>query len=86
MMLNRAKYYLGMHHSVPGEDDPQPDRGTVITRESGGWAARTGGDAPATTGSGTSDSFVGRVAGDDEAAAGPTGAEARSINQQRTRK
>ncbi len=66
MMINRVKYFLGIHPAVPGEDDAPPDRGTVISRATG----NAGG------------SFVGRVSGDDEGAVGQSGAEARSLDRQ----
>jgi hypothetical protein len=56
------------------ERDAPADPSTAMTRS-------TGGDpdcgTPSTTGTGTSDEFVGRVAGEDDAAGGTTGAEQR---------
>jgi len=60
-------------HTV-NEADAPADTGTAMTRAEGG--APDGG-TPSTTGTGVSDEFVGRVAG-DEADTGRSGAEARS--------
>jgi hypothetical protein len=56
------------------EGDAPADTDVAMTREEGGDPDS---DTPSTTGTGRSGSFVGRVAGED-AAAGPTGAEARA--------
>jgi hypothetical protein len=55
------------------ESDAPADTTTAMTRAEGGDPR---GSTPATTGTGSSGEFVGRVAGDD-AEAGPAGAEAR---------
>ncbi|WP_433169286.1 hypothetical protein [Kribbella sp. CA-247076] len=56
------------------EDDAPADTSTAMTRTEGG---DPNGGTPATTGTGESDEFVGRVAG-DEPELGESGAEARS--------
>jgi hypothetical protein len=56
------------------EADAPADTSTAMTRAEGG---DPGGETPATTGTGRSGEFVGRVAG-DEAETGRSGAEARS--------
>ena len=65
------------------EPDIEPDPHVARTRETGGLpdghpADRAKGDASATTGTGESEEFVGRVAGRDLGYAGQTGAEARA--------
>lgn len=65
------------------ESDVAADPHLVRTRETGGSptappADRTEGDTLGTTGSGETESYVGRVAGDDLGYAGETGAEARA--------
>lgn len=75
-LIDRVKSALGLHDAVPTEDDVPPDRGTAASRATGG-ADKVGGDAQATTGTGSADTFVGRVSGDDIGAVGETGAEAR---------
>ena len=62
-------------HPRPAED-VQPDSHTARTRETGG-ADRDDSDSAATTGTGRTEEFVGRVAGQDEGFAGETGAEVR---------
>ncbi|MFC5947413.1 hypothetical protein ACFQH9_03860 [Pseudonocardia lutea] len=58
------------------EDDVSPDTHTARSRETGGRPTERG-DAASTTGTGTSEEFVGRSAGQDEGMAGESGAEAR---------
>jgi hypothetical protein len=65
------------------EPDVELDPKVARTREAGGVPADhpadpAEGDAPATTGTGVNDEFVGRVAGQDLGYAGTTGAEARA--------
>lgn len=62
---------------VPTEDDVKPDMGMARRRETGGGPEKSG-DAPTTTGTGPSGTFVGRASADDAGAVGETGAEARS--------
>jgi hypothetical protein len=60
----------------PGEEDVDRDDGQALSRATGGGD----GDAPdaaSTTGTGESEEFVGRVAGQDVGYAGETGAERR---------
>ena len=65
----------------PGEADVDRDDAEALTRSTGGGPD----DAPdgqATTGTGESDTFVGRVAGQDAGYAEETGAERRAAAQQ----
>ena len=64
----------------PGEDDVDRDDAEALTRATGGGPDAP--DAQATTGTGESDTFVGRVAGQDVGYAGETGAERRAAAQQ----
>lgn len=64
-----------------GESDVASDRGLANSRAAGG-RHRADGDSPSTTGTGDSEAFVGRVAGQDEGYAGETGAEARAEEEQ----
>lgn len=59
-------------HRVNEEDAPA-DTDVAMTRETGGADSGT----QSTTGTGRSEEFVGRTAGEDEGDAGETGAEAR---------
>jgi len=59
------------------EDDVDTDDRLANSRATGGDPGDAG-DAAATTGTGSSEEFVGRTAGQDEGYAGETGAEARS--------
>lgn len=61
----------------PGEQDVDRDDGEALTRATGGVESDTD-DAAGTTGTGESEEFVGRVAGQDEGYAGETGAERRA--------
>jgi hypothetical protein len=71
-ILKRFKRWRLAHQL--NEADAPADTGTAMTRAEGGEAR---GGTPATTGTGSSGEFVGRVAG-DEAETGPSGAEARA--------
>jgi hypothetical protein len=64
------------------EDDVETDRQVANSRATGGGET-TGADAESTTGTGDSEEFVGRTAGQDEGYAGETGAEARSEAERR---
>jgi hypothetical protein len=57
------------------EGDAPADTDVAATRAEGGAPDS---DTPATTGTGPNQTFVGRVAGDDEGSVGTTGAEARA--------
>ncbi|MBA3525247.1 MAG: hypothetical protein H0T85_12025 [Geodermatophilaceae bacterium] len=59
------------------EDDVATDDALANSRDAGG-ADTDDGDSASTTGTGASEEFVGRVAGQDEGYAGETGAEARA--------
>ena len=65
----------------PGEDDVDRDDAQALTRATGGGPDDAP-DAQATTGTGESDTFVGRVAGQDVGYAEETGAERRAAEQQ----
>jgi hypothetical protein len=65
----------------PGEDDVERDDAQALSRATGGGAGE-GPDADTTTGTGGSETFVGRVAGQDVGYAGETGAERRAAAQQ----
>jgi hypothetical protein len=65
----------------PGEEDVDRDDGEALSRATGGGDS----DAPdgdSTTGTGESETFVGRVAGEDAGYAGETGAERRAAAEQ----
>ncbi len=66
-----------MESTFDREDDVDADDKVANSRATGG-GPDTGGDAETTTGTGDSEEFVGRTAGQDEGYAGETGAEARS--------
>ncbi len=66
-----------MEHTFDREDDVATDSRLANSRPTGGDPADEG-DSAATTGTGASEEFVGRTAGQDEGYAGETGAEARS--------
>lgn len=57
---------------VPGDD------ALAQSRETGGDDDAEGGDVNSTTGTGRTEEFVGRAAGDDPGYAGETGAERRA--------
>lgn len=59
------------------EDDVAPDTAVARTRETGGEAGDAG-DAATTTGTGTNEEFVGRIAGQDEGDDRESGAEVRA--------
>ena len=61
----------------PHEIDVDPDDAQALTRATGGGPSDEP-DADATTGTGESGTFVGRVAGQDVGYAGETGAERRA--------
>jgi hypothetical protein len=65
----------------PASDGDEPDAGhdprTAASRVTGGEHAEHRGDQGAVTGTGDTDTFVGRAAGRDLGYAGETGAEAR---------
>ena len=65
----------------PGEDDVDRDDAQALSRATGGGASHMS-DAGSTTGTGESDEFVGRVAGQDVGYAGETGAERRAAEQE----
>ena len=65
----------------PGEDDVDRDDAQALTRATGGGASDEP-DASSTTGTGESDEFVGRVAGQDVGYAEETGAERRAAVEQ----
>ncbi len=67
-------------HVVPGEPDVDRDDAEVLSRATGGGPTDEP-DAGATTGTGDSGTFVGRVAGQDVGYAGETGAERRQAAQ-----
>jgi hypothetical protein len=64
----------------PGEEDVERDDAQALSRATGGGASGEP-DAAATTGTGESEEFVGRVAGQDVGYAGETGAERRQAEQ-----
>jgi hypothetical protein len=66
-----------MERTFDTEDDVDSDDKLANSRATGGGPDE-GGDAGTTTGTGDSEEFVGRAAGQDEGYAGETGAEARS--------
>lgn len=63
----------------PGEDDVERDDAQALTRATGGASQEP--EAAATTGTGDSGTFVGRVAGQDVGYAEETGAERRAAEQ-----
>ena len=65
----------------PGEEDVDRDGAEALTRATGGGRDDAP-DAQATTGTGESDTFVGRVAGQDVGYAEETGAERRAAARQ----
>ena len=66
---------------VPGEEDVDRDDAVALSRATGGGPSDER-DAHATTGTGESETFVGRVAGQDVGYAGETGAERRAVADQ----
>ncbi|MET7279905.1 hypothetical protein ABZS29_16835 [Kribbella sp. NPDC005582] len=75
-VVTRVKDWWQAHQL--NEGDAPADTDVAASRDTGGDPAEVGGDTHSTTGTGVNDTFVGRVAGDDEGYAGETGAEARS--------
>lgn len=63
--------------STERESDVDTDEAVANARETGG-SDEDGADAAGTTGTGQTEEYVGRVAGQDEGYAGETGAEARA--------
>jgi hypothetical protein len=64
----------------PGEGDVEPDDAQALSRATGGCPSDEP-DAASTTGTGESETFVGRVAGQDVGYAEETGAERRAAEQ-----
>ncbi len=64
----------------PAEGDVDPDDAQALSRATGGGESDAA-DAQSTTGTGGSDTFVGRVSGQDVGYAGETGAERRAAEQ-----
>jgi hypothetical protein len=65
----------------PGEADVERDDAQALSRATGGGPSDAP-DAASTTGIGESETFVGRVAGQDVGYAGETGAERRQAAQE----
>jgi hypothetical protein len=65
----------------PGEEDVDLDDAQALSRATGGDESDAP-DAAGTTGTGESETFVGRVAGQDVGYAGETGAERRAAAEQ----
>jgi hypothetical protein len=65
----------------PGEDDVDQDDAQALSRATGGGPSDEA-DAQSTTGTGESDEFVGRVAGQDVGYAEETGAERRAAAEE----
>ncbi len=61
----------------PAEEDVDPDDAQALSRATGGGDSDDA-DAPGTTGTGESGTFVGRVSGQDVGYAEETGAERRA--------
>ncbi len=64
----------------PGEEDVDRDDAEALSRATGGDDSDAP-DADATTGTGVSETFVGRASGQDVGYAGETGAERRAAEQ-----
>lgn len=73
-MLDRIKDKLGMRDTV---EDVEADPNIARTRATGG-ADTDAGDSASTTGTGSSDEFVGEIAGQDAGFDEETGAEKRA--------
>ncbi len=71
-----------MERHERSESDVDRDDKQALTRASGGVPDDDAPDQASTTGTGTSETFVGRVAGQDVGYAGETGAERRAAAQQ----
>jgi hypothetical protein len=78
-VVTRVKQWWFAHQV--NEGDAPADTDVAASRDTGGSPEDKDGDARSTTGTGVNETFVGRVAGDDEGYAGETGAEARSADQ-----
>ncbi len=76
-MLDRLLQKLGRPRP-DREDDVADDDHLAQNRDTGGAGHGTG-DAVSTTGTGASEEFVGRIAGQDDGAERETGAEARAF-------
>ena len=74
-MLERLRARLRRPRTA--EDDVEPDTAVARTRETGG-APTEDHDSAGTTGTGHTEGYVGRVAGQDAGYAGETGAERRA--------
>ncbi len=74
-MFEKVREVLG--HPATAEDDVEADPAVARTRETGGGPGADE-DQATTTGTGTSEEFVGRVSGQDEGDVGESGAEARA--------
>ena len=69
------------HDPRPSEEDVDPDDAQALSRATGGGPSDER-DARSTTGTGESDTFVGRVSGQDVGYEGETGAERRQAAEQ----
>lgn len=76
-MFEKLQQRLGLT-SPDREDDVTGDGHLAQSRDTGG-AEGSAGDAASTTGTGESEGFVGRVAGQDDGAERLSGAEARAF-------
>jgi hypothetical protein len=76
-VFDKLQEKLGMK-SPRGEDDVPGDDHLAESRTTGGLDGDTG-DAASTTGTGKSEEFVGRIAGQDDGAERLSGAEARAF-------
>jgi hypothetical protein len=65
----------------PGEADTPPDPQSAHSRATGGVSDAGASDTHSTTGTTSSQTFVGRASGDDPGDAGKTGAEVRAEQQ-----
>ncbi|MDD7937193.1 hypothetical protein PHK61_02030 [Actinomycetospora lutea] len=74
---------VGPSTGTPTESDAGHDPRTAASRPTGGAHEQHRSDQGAVTGTGDTDTFVGRAAGRDLGYAGETGAEARREAQQR---
>jgi hypothetical protein len=74
---SHASAHSGPVSIQPGEDDVDRDDAQALSRATGGGPSDEP-DARSTTGTGDSDEFVGRVAGQDVGYAEETGAERRA--------
>jgi hypothetical protein len=73
-MLERLR---ALWHHPETSEDVEPDTHVARTRETGGGGSDRG-DGASTTGTGPSDEFVGRVAGQDSGSDEVSGAEVRA--------